>query len=338
MLESCINKTTDGVSTDPEGNFIVQRGLQLGNSTVSVPGGLRFNGTQLQVFTGGSWTSLTTGGAGPFTQFSSTAVAFATPLASGACVGIGPFNGTTALPGYRFDVPLDVNTPTGTTQQVRFGNIVCSNGQGLNGMQNAQISHIGFATDAGYALRQASNGSTTINAAAGRTIIFSQAGSSTRMGISINGNVIIGGSGDTPAAGPAILQVAGLAWKNNGVATWDNTSDARCKDDVRDLETGLAELRKVRPVRYRYNGRAGTPAGLAGIGVLGQEIETVLPETVRRIENAPAGEPDLDNLRVFNAHALTFVLINAVKELAAKVDQLEQALASAGGNPQGAAV
>jgi hypothetical protein len=150
------------------------------------------------------------------------------------------------------------------------------------------------------------------------------------MGISATGNVIVGGESDLTGAGAAILHVAGPAFKNNGVATWDNTSDARCKEDVRDLDAGLAELRKVRPVRFRYNGRGGTPAGLTGVGVLGQEIETVLPETVRRIENAPADEPELDNLRIFSAHALTFVLINAVKELAGKVDMLERALAAAG--------
>ena len=98
LLESCVNKTTDGINTDLEGNFILQHGLQVGMSTATAPGGLRFNGAQLQVFTGGAWTALTTGGVGPFTQFSSTNVAFVTGLTSGACVGIGAFNGTTTQP------------------------------------------------------------------------------------------------------------------------------------------------------------------------------------------------------------------------------------------------
>jgi hypothetical protein len=337
LLESCVNKTTDGISTDVEGNFVLLRGLQLGNSNATVPGGLRFNGTNVQVFSGGSWTSLTTGGASPFQQLTATAVALPTPLAGGAQVGIGPFSSGT-LPQYRLDVPLDVNPASGTTQQVRLGNIVCCNGQGASGLQFGQVAHLSFANDASYALRQSSNGTTTINAAATRVISFRQNGTSVRMGISTGGNVIIGGESDTAAAGGALLQVAGMAWKNNGVATWDNTSDARCKDDVRDFEAGLTELRKVRPVRYRYNGRAGTPNGVAGIGVLGQEIEQVLPETVRRVENAPGQDSDLGDLRVFNAHALTFVLINAVKELAGKVEVLERALAAGERGAQGATV
>jgi hypothetical protein len=329
LIESCVNKTTDGVSTDTEGNFVLLHGLQLGNSNATVPGGLRFNGGNVQVFTGSSWTSLTAGGASPFQQINATAVALPTPLVSGAQVGIGPFS-SAALPQYRLDVPLDVNPASGTSQQVRLGNIVCCNGQGASGLQFGQISHLNFANDSSYAVRQSSNGTTTINSATGRVLSFRQNGNSIRMGISTGGNVIIGGESDTAAANNAILQVLGTTYKNNGVSTWDFTSDARCKEDVRDLEAGLAELRKVRPVRYRYNGRGGTPPGLVGVGVLGQEIETVLPETVRRAERAPADDPELDNLRIFNAHALTFVLINAVKELAGKVDALERALAAAG--------
>jgi hypothetical protein len=98
---------------------------------------------------------------------------------------------------------------------------------------------------------------------------------------------------------------------------------------VRDLETGLAELRQVRPVRFRYNGRAGTTAGLGGVGVLGQEIETVFPEMIRRVAMGDGADPGPEDMRVFDGSALTFVLVNAVKELAAKVDRLEQALAAA---------
>jgi endosialidase-like protein len=96
---------------------------------------------------------------------------------------------------------------------------------------------------------------------------------------------------------------------------------------VRDLELGLSELRQVRPVRFRYNGRGGTTAGQAGVGVIGQEIETVLPETIQRI--SVADDPGLDDMRVFDPSALTYALINAVKELAGRVEQLEQALAAA---------
>jgi Chaperone of endosialidase len=352
LVESCLNKTTDGVNVDVEGNLVLLRGVQLGPSNATVNGGLRFAAGQVQACIGGTWLALSTGSGpvSPFQQLTPTTVALPTPQTgvSAGLVGIGPFSAAAGgtLPTYRFEVPLDVNPAAGTGQQVRLGNIVCCNGQGASGLQFAQIAHFGFANDTSFALRQSSNGTTTINAATGRVISFRQNNSSVRMGISTAGNVVIGGESDLAGA-PAgsVLQVngalfvAGTAFKNNGVSAWDNPSDARCKENVRELEAGLEELRKVRPVRYRYNGRAGTPAGLEGVGVLAQEIETVLPETVHRVRAMPDDEPALDDLRVFNAHALTFVLINAVKELAGKVDGLERALAAIRGDDgQGASV
>jgi hypothetical protein len=85
----------------------------------------------------------------------------------------------------------------------------------------------------------------------------------------------------------------------------------------------------VRPVRFRYNGRAGTIPGHEGVGVLGQEIEKIFPKMIRRLPGGLDGEPDLKDLRIYDGSALTFVLVNAVKELAGKVEQLEKALAEA---------
>jgi hypothetical protein len=71
----------------------------------------------------------------------------------------------------------------------------------------------------------------------------------------------VGSEADLPGAGTALLQVAGEAFKLSGSGAWLVASDARLKEDVRELEAGLAQLRRVRPVCFRYNGRAGTPAG-----------------------------------------------------------------------------
>ena len=171
-----------------------------------------------------------------------------------------------------------------------------------------------------------------INAPTGQVIGFRQGGNAIRFGVSANSNVIVGGESDLPgAAAGAILHVAGGAFEDDGSANWATTSDARVKDDVRDLELGLAELRQMRPVRFRYNGRAGTTAGQTGIGVLGHEIETIVPETIHR---SMSDDPGLHDMRVFDPSALTYVLINAVKELAAEVEQLGAGTGGAGGGPQ----
>lgn len=245
----------------------------------------------------------------------------------GGNVGIGANFSSTNLPAYQLEVNIGDNTAV--TQQVRFGNAVCCNGGSGAFAGYAVFSHRNHAFDTDYALRQGPNGDVNINATAGRPVSIRQNGTSVRLGISPAGNVVVGSEADLPGAGTALLQVAGDAFKLSGSASWLIPSDARLKEDVRELEAGLAQLRQVRPVRFRYNGRAGTPAGQESIGVLGQEIEKIFPEMIRRVPTGVENEPDMEDLRIYDGSALTFVLVNAVKELAGKVEQLEEALAEA---------
>jgi hypothetical protein len=241
---------------------------------------------------------------------------------AGGNVGIGTTFSTATPPAYRLEVNLGPNTST--TEQVRFGNAVCSSGVGIF-TAYAVFSHQNHNSNSNCALRQSPDGEVNINAPIKKTISIRQNGTNIRLAISADGNVIVGSGGETELGGStAVLQVSGDACKTGG-GSWSVCSDARLKENVRELEAGLAELRRVRPVRFRYNGRAGTPAGQEGVGVLGQEVEKVFPEMIRRVP----GEPGLQDLRIYDGSALTFVLVNAVKELAGKVEQLEQRLAEA---------
>jgi hypothetical protein len=326
LIDSFVNKQSDGVRLDSDGNLVLTRGVQLGDSAGTVAGGLRFNSNQLQVFTGGAWVNVASGGGGGGFQPPPTTAPAA--VVHNGNVGIGAF---AAAPTFRLEVPLDANN--GPANQVRFGNVVCANGAGLNFQSFAVFAHQQQAAtniNSNYALRQDPTGPVQLNAPLNQVISLRQGGITARLGISTAGNVIVGGESDLaniPPPGTAALQVAGEAFKRDGSGSWLIPSDARLKEDVRDLETGLAALRQLRPVRFRYNGRAGTSPGRAGVGVLAQEIETVLPETIQRA--SVPDDPTLNELRIFDSSMLTYVLINAVKELAAKVEHLEQALAVA---------
>jgi endosialidase-like protein len=348
LIDSFVNKQTDGVRFDADRNLVLSRGVQLGDSNGTAAGGLRFNSNQLQVFTGGTWVNVASGGGGGGFQAPPTVAP--TPVVHDGNVGIGNFPTPAALT-FRLEVPLAANNGPGN--QVRFGNVVCANGAGLNAQDQAVFAHQQQAAtnlvNSGFALRQSPAGQTQLNAPASQTVSIVQGGVSVRLGISTpGGNVIVAGDTDLPAAAPnSKLQVQGNAHIQGDITAtgqafktvagaWLGISDARTKEDVRDLELGLSDLRQVRPVRFRYNGRAGTTAGQAGVGVLGQEIETVVPETIQR--RNVTNDPGLDDMRVFDPSALTFVLINAVKELAARVEHLEQALAVATAHPDSAPV
>ena len=86
-------------------------------------------------------------------------------------------------------------------------------------------------------------------------------------------------------------------------------SEIRIKSDVETIANALALVSALRGVRF-------TMDGSRQIGVIAQEVETVLPEVVRENE---AGQ-----LSVAYGN-ITGLLIEAVKELAARVAALEEA-------------
>lgn len=86
-------------------------------------------------------------------------------------------------------------------------------------------------------------------------------------------------------------------------------SDASLKTDVRPLERALADLARLRGVRFHWR-KDGTPS----VGVIAQEVEKVFPELVI---TSPAGTKSVEYGQ------LTAVLIEATKELDAKNRELD---------------
>jgi len=119
------------------------------------------------------------------------------------------------------------------------------------------------------------------------------------------------------------LVANGLAAKPGG-GTWDSLSDSRVKENIKPYSKGLAEIILVNPVNYEYNGLANTKKGIEYTGVIAQEIKDIFPETVT-IYKAKLNEEDEEDTELynFNSTALTFALINAVKELKAEIELLK---------------
>jgi hypothetical protein len=85
-------------------------------------------------------------------------------------------------------------------------------------------------------------------------------------------------------------------------------SDARLKKNVSTIDNALSLVEKMRGVRYDR-----IDSGKAGIGVIAQEMQEVVPEVVHEGE---------EHLSVAYGN-LVGVLIEAVKELSARVKELE---------------
>lgn len=106
--------------------------------------------------------------------------------------------------------------------------------------------------------------------------------------------------------------------------TWSIASDERIKTNIQPYYKGLAELLQVRPISYDYNGKAGMPIGQSGISIIAQELEPIFPECVGRFyAKLNEGDEQDTELLNYNGHAITFALINAIKELNAKVVALD---------------
>lgn len=106
--------------------------------------------------------------------------------------------------------------------------------------------------------------------------------------------------------------------------TWTTTSDRRLKKDIKPFADGLAVLRRVNPIRFRYTGEADTILDDDAIGIVAEDHLEVIPYCIgtTRRKLRPADDEAVE-LYTFNPHALWFVLINAAQELDARLATLE---------------
>ena len=103
------------------------------------------------------------------------------------------------------------------------------------------------------------------------------------------------------------------------------TSDQRLKDNINTIDNALYKVNKLRGVEFEWN--ATSRKGEKDIGVVAQEVEEILPEIVR--EKTPcAGEfcENTEEYKTVDYQKLTAVLIEAVKELSAEVEDLKKKL------------
>ncbi|MEO0037340.1 MAG: hypothetical protein RIQ59_551 [Bacteroidota bacterium] len=106
--------------------------------------------------------------------------------------------------------------------------------------------------------------------------------------------------------------------------TWTIASDSRLKENIQNYTKGLSAILSIRPVTYDYNGKAGFSKIKGNIGVIAQEVQNIVPEGVSTF-SAKLNTTDTSDtvLYNFNSHAITYILINAIKELNQKISALE---------------
>lgn len=112
---------------------------------------------------------------------------------------------------------------------------------------------------------------------------------------------------------------SGISAFKDGGGTWSATSDLRVKKDITPYPLSTKDLLTLNPVSYKYNGQYGTNDSDASyIGLIAQEVQ-----------NTPfvsmVNSYDRDGVEILSVDSsqLVFALINAVKELTARIKVLE---------------
>jgi hypothetical protein len=143
--------------------------------------------------------------------------------------------------------------------------------------------------------------------------------STERMRITSTGNVGIGTTSPSYQ-----LQLSTDSAAKPSTNTWTIASDSRVKENINPYTKGLDVIMSINPVTYDYNGKAGFEKIKNNVGVIAQEIKDVLPEGISTYL-AKLNEDDIENTELynFNSHALTYVLINAIKELKNELETLK---------------
>lgn len=222
---------------------------------------LNFNGTATNCTAMGQGTMLLTTGADN-TALGYLALNATTNGAENTAVGenaLGANNGNrnTALFGFRYPTTLDNATSFGMNLWIGAGDgTVGLSGNGLNSLTNGQYNialgnmtaqsvttgdyNIALGNQAG-----ANNVTGSLCTAAGGTAGFSGSG---------NSQAAIGYIATSTAAN--IIRFGDPLHNVNltgGYGTWQNISDARFKNDVREDVPGLAFINALRPVTYRFD-------------------------------------------------------------------------------------
>ena len=158
----------------------------------------------------------------------------------------------------------------------------------------------------------------------GPFLIQNTAGTTTYINGDASGRIGIGTTTQTYQ-----LQLSTDSAAKPSTNTWTIASDARIKTETGEYTKGLDAVCALRPITYEYNGNAGFAAdGKENISIIAQEAIVPFPECVGMFK-AKLNPDDEEETELFdwNGHALTFALVNAVKELKAQNDALAARIA-----------
>jgi len=117
--------------------------------------------------------------------------------------------------------------------------------------------------------------------------------------------------------------VAGSITASGASVAYNTSSDYRLKDNVSDLSSGISKVKSLRPVNFTWKQYPSAPSVN---GFIAHEVQAVIPQAVNGSKDAvnPDGSMRIQGI---DHSMLVPVLTAAIKELIARVEELEAKLA-----------
>lgn len=117
------------------------------------------------------------------------------------------------------------------------------------------------------------------------------------------------------------LYVVSLCANTSG--SWFRVADVNLKKDMKPYQDGLNEVLKLNPIKFHYTEESGLGSDYEHIGVSAQDLQEVAPYMVGKGKIKP--DSSEEHLHM-DTGPLTYMMVNAIKELKAEMDAKVKAL------------
>lgn len=106
----------------------------------------------------------------------------------------------------------------------------------------------------------------------------------------------------------------------NSASVTQFTSDERVKENINPYTRGLAEIEAIDVKSFNYTWKKDRNV----VGIIAQQLEQIIPEAVEQGNfETPDKSISFDDFRMVDQNRLFYTMLNAIKELSAKVTALE---------------
>ena len=156
----------------------------------------------------------------------------------------------------------------------------------------------------------------------------------TNFGGNYSGSIVIGNSLTSKGNNTTYIGGSSSIYNQVNTNTWQTVSDERIKKNITEYSNGLNKLNLINVKTYNYksdseiatdspeltdsdgNVNLSLNTEKTVVGLIAQDLETVLPNSVLTAENG---------IKSIDTDELFWVMLNSIKELKARVEALENA-------------